>query len=302
MSSHSLVQKELNVVDICISLPFLVVALTYLSYSSHSRGTVPLNCQSIANESTWIWMPTRLQLMQPHSMTTCCLHGSTPLSGCASGKQLRSLPVPWTPTSHTWQPRTRRWASHVADKTSIQLLQANQSPSSCLNTLNDDIFHKNPYEHLFVAEYAPSDPWEKYRYVQELQKGLCRPCVLCTCSIGGPVSNYLFVWPIPKHATMEAALSENQNIISQIQADVLVHHQDYFQIWETLSQDKFGKPQRVLPSSYRWSDCQSGEEIDARLHEALEMEDPDLIINLRAQNKGHIVIGLLCSGKKWEVL
>ena len=58
-------------------------------------------------------------------------------------------------------------ASHVADKTSIQLLQANQSPSSCLSTL-DDISHKNPYEHLFVAEYVPSDPREKYRYVQEL--------------------------------------------------------------------------------------------------------------------------------------
>ena len=60
--------------------------------------------------------------------------------------------------------------------------------------------------------------------MQELRKGLCRPCVLCTYSIGGPVGNYLFVWPIPEHVTLEAALSENQKVISQIQSDVPVYH------------------------------------------------------------------------------
>ena len=151
-------------------------------------------------------------------MTTCCLHGSTPLSGFreATEKLARAL------DSYLSYLRSQKKkmkvhhdspASHVADKTSIQLLQANQSPSSWLSKLNDDISHKNPYEHLLVAEYAPSDLQEKYRYVQELQKALCRPCVLCTFH-WGPVGNYLFIWPIPKHVTMEAALSENQKVIS----------------------------------------------------------------------------------------
>ena len=60
--------------------------------------------------------------------------------------------------------------------------------------------------------------------MQELQKGLCRPCVLCTCSIGGPVGNYLFVWPLPEHVTLEASLSENQKVISQIRANVPIYH------------------------------------------------------------------------------
>lgn len=73
--------------------------------------------------------------------------------------------------------------------------------------------------------YAPYRQ-EKCRYVQEIQKGLCRPCVLCTCVIGGPVVNFLFIWPIPEVATSEAALNENQKSISQIQIDVPVyqHH------------------------------------------------------------------------------
>lgn len=170
-----------------ISLLFLVVAVIYLSCSSHSRGIIPLIC-NIANESTWIWVPTRLQLMYPHSMTTCCLHGSTPLSGFreATEKLPRALDsyLSYLRRQNKMKVHHDSPASHVADKTSIQLLQANQSPSSWLSKLNDDISHKNPYEHLFVAEYAPSDPREKYHYVQELQKGLCRPCVLCTCSIG----------------------------------------------------------------------------------------------------------------------
>ena len=37
-----------------IGLLFLVMAVTYLSCSSHSRGIIPLNCQSIANESVAI--------------------------------------------------------------------------------------------------------------------------------------------------------------------------------------------------------------------------------------------------------
>ena len=53
---------------------------------------------------------------------------------------------------------------------------------------------------------------------------MCCPCVLCTCSIGGPVGNYLFVWPLPAHVTLEAALSKNQRVISQIQSDVPVYH------------------------------------------------------------------------------
>ena len=78
----------------------------------------------------------------------------------------------------------------VADKTSVQLIEANKSPSSCLKNLNHAIAHSAAYEHTFVGDYAPSDRCEKYLYVQQLRLGLCRPCVLCTYSIGGPVGKY----------------------------------------------------------------------------------------------------------------
>ena len=184
----------------------------------------------------------------------------------------------------------------VADKTSVQLLKRNHTPSHCLSKLNDIISHNAPYEHVFVADYAPSDRREKYRYIQELQKGLCRPCVLCTCSIGGPVGNYLFVWPLPEHVTLEGALNENQRIISQIQENVPQYHH------RALRKKLISKFRRITPkasvaifrefyhvaSGDQSSSLNTSEkEVDDRLREALEVEDIDLIVDLRELNKGH---------------
>ena len=187
-------------------------------------------------------------------------------------------------------------AAEVADKTSVTLLQANPAPSKSVHKLNAAISEKGPYELVSVADLTPSDRQEKYLYVQELRKGLCRPCVLCTYSIGGPVGNYLSVWPIPEHVTLEAALSENPKVISQIQSDVPVYHR------RELRKKLIAKFGRISPKTnvatlrefYRAATGDQSaslttaeEELNERLREALEMEDPDLIVNLRELNKGH---------------
>ena len=187
-------------------------------------------------------------------------------------------------------------ASHVADKTSIQLLQANQSPSSCLSKLNNDISHKNPYEHLFVAEYALSDPRESIIMCKNCRKDSVALVSSAHVPLGGSVGNYLFIWPIPKHVTMEAALSENQKVISQIQADVPAYHHralrkklisKFGRLSHKTSLANLREFYRVVTGDQTASLTTAEEEIDARLREALEMKDPDLILDLRGQNKGH---------------
>ena len=42
----------------------------------------------------------------------------------------------------------------VADKTSVQLLATNRSPSNCLKKLNDAISSSSPYEPKFIGDYA----------------------------------------------------------------------------------------------------------------------------------------------------
>ena len=40
----------------------------------------------------------------------------------------------------------------------------------------------------------------------------------------GPIENYLFLWPLPEHVTLEAALNENQKVVTQIKNEVPVYH------------------------------------------------------------------------------
>ena len=107
---------------------------------------------------------------------------------------------------------------------------------------------------------------------------------------------YLSTWPIPKHVTMEAALSENQKVISQIQADVPAYHHralrkklisKFGRLSHKTSLANLREFYRVATGDQTASLTTAEEEIDARLREALEMKDPDLILDLRGQNKGH---------------
>lgn len=132
-------------------------------------------------------------------------------------------------------------------------------------------------------------------YIQQLKDGLSKPCVLCTYSVGGPIGNYHFLWGLPPHITMEAALQENQHLVSKVQTDVPIYHHRYLKK-QLIS--RFGLISRssnlsLLREFYRQATgdqsatlTTSERQLDARLHEALEMEDPDLLIDLR-ENNGH---------------
>ena len=184
----------------------------------------------------------------------------------------------------------------VKDNVSVQLLKANPKPSSCVNALDVQISAKNPYEHLYLADLIPSDRRERYFYIQELKRGLSHPCVLCTCSIGGPIGNYLFLWPLPAYVTMEAALNENQKVIAQIQKDVPTYHRRAFRrklisafgrISPKTNLATFREFYRAATGDLSSSLTTAENEIDKRLREAIEMEDPDVIVDLRELNKGH---------------
>lgn len=75
----------------------------------------------------------------------------------------------------------------IADKTSVELLQANRAPSQHSRKLDDAISDKGLNEHLLVADFAPSDRQEKYRYVQE------KNCVALVSCAHAPSEDQLLV-------------------------------------------------------------------------------------------------------------
>ena len=185
----------------------------------------------------------------------------------------------------------------IKDNISILLLKkAIPKPSRCLEALDTQILLKNPYDYLYLGDFMPSDRRQRYLYINELKKGLSCPCVLCTYSIGGPIENYLFLWPLPEHVTLEAALNENQRVVTQIKNEVPVYHR---QVLRNKLIHCFGSisPKTNLATLCEFHRAATGDqsaslttnesEIDERLREALEMEDPDIVIDLREVNKGH---------------
>ena len=110
------------------------------------------------------------------------------------------------------------------------------------------------------------------------------------------MGNCLFIWPLPEQVTLEAALSENQKIVMKIQNDVPVYHR---RALRNKLIHSFGSisPKTNLATLRKFYRAATGDQsasltlneskIDKRLREALEMEDPDIIVDLRELNKGH---------------
>ena len=47
------------------------------------------------------------------------------------------------------------------------------------------------------STFSPTDPRQKYRYIQKLSEGLCVPAALLTYSAGGSVGNIVAIDRLP---------------------------------------------------------------------------------------------------------
>ena len=101
------------------------------------------------------------------------------------------------------------------------------------------------------------------------------------------------MWLLPDKVTLEASLHENQKIIDKIKADIPTYHNRALRK-HLISQFGHVSKQSNL-ALLREFYCQATgdqsaslttaeKELDARLREALEMEDADIIVDLRENN------------------
>ena len=113
------------------------------------------------------------------------------------------------------------------------------------------------------------------------------------------LGNYHFVWSIPEHATLETTLTENTRILEDIRANVPVFHRralkaEFVSRYGRLAHDAPLGTLRAIyheltgdESASRTSD---EKEVDERIRQAIDMEDPDLndlLLDLRTNNSSH---------------
>ncbi len=177
----------------------------------------------------------------------------------------------------------------ISESITVQVIPVCSPTPIMFNDLEIALSHKN------VFEYVLADPRKKYEYLKLLSSGLSVRTVKLTYSHGNNIGNLNFIWKIPIKASEKDILSQSQQVIETCKQEIPTFHTRFMR--KTLY-SKYGcvapsMKRSVMKSFYKelsgdqsFSANEHEEEIDRRVYQMLEMEDPDIIIDLRELNCG----------------
>ena len=183
----------------------------------------------------------------------------------------------------------------IADNLDFRFLPQCETTPSLLTGLESRLAEKNEFEYVVVEDVCPSDPRRKYEYLQMLKSsGLALNAAMLTYTHGNNMGNTHFAWKVPEQGP--DSFSQSQRTIEAVREQIPTFHTRAMR--RSLLQ-KYGrvapniKP-AVMRSLYREltgdSSAAANEhiaEIDERVRLLLDMEDPDVVLDLRALHTGH---------------
>ena len=184
-----------------------------------------------------------------------------------------------------------------ADGVSLTVIEKNDISHPQLNSVERALEGMNTYNHLSLENFLPDGSKERYEYIQRVKRGLKYPCVLFTYSTGNNRGNFHFIWKCPDSGILNASdiLNESQPIIEEVKKEVPKY---FTRAMKKAIQEKFGRlSPKVKPMEFRFifkeltGDCSastnlSESEVDQRVKEFVDMEDLEIIPDLRTHNKG----------------
>ena len=184
-------------------------------------------------------------------------------------------------------------AVNYSDATSVRYLSKVPEVSPLLSTLDSKVSESEMYEIIFVNDFAPKERRQRYLFIRELEKGLSSSCFFFTYSHGSSVGNFHFVWKAPDHVNIEACSAENLRLIEKIKPQIPIHHtramkQEFYNMYGRITPTT--KPYilrniyHALTGDHSSARTVAEKEVDVRMAEALSMEDPDIIVDLRECN------------------
>ncbi len=165
--------------------------------------------------------------------------------------------------------------------------------SKKIQAIEDKLIEKGPYCFIDLSELSPSDPKKKYMFIKTLKLGLRVPAMLLVHSTGNNYGNTHFAWQVPD-ASLEEAIQNSQVVIEDIKTSLPVFHSRHMRKEFV---NKFGTVSSVKPAILRYfyqdltgdfsgSETASQSELDGRVKQMFELEDPDIVTDLRHLNTG----------------
>lgn len=111
----------------------------------------------------------------------------------------------------------------ISEHLSFQFLPTSHVMPDKLKDLHDHLDQLSELVSVPVEQFSPSDPKEKYQYLQTLKSnGFPFPTSLLTYSHGNNVGNLNFVWRV--HAISESSFSECQPVVEAIKKNIPTYH------------------------------------------------------------------------------
>ena len=154
----------------------------------------------------------------------------------------------------------------------------------------------NNFEYVTITDMLPSDPLKKLRSVDTLTTcGLRFPCLLLIYSPGGNIGNLHFLWKVPTDSDVTSSFEQSQVVIENIRSQIPRYHT---RAMRSAMFEKFGRiSPATKPSALRYfyreltgdqAAASSTDQavVDERIKQIIDMEDPNVLQDLRALNSG----------------
>ena len=157
-------------------------------------------------------------------------------------------------------------------------------------SLHDAIVHAKDFEPILVEDHSPPCPKRRYDY----NHGLVVPVKCVQYSYTGSRNHLHFIWKLPAGLTEGEVLKKNVNVSQELRKKLPTYHsramrREFINSFGRYTNSKpafLREAYRRLTGDAAAASTTEEEEVDKRVAKLLEMEDPDLIWDLRIQSDG----------------
>ena len=193
-------------------------------------------------------------------------------------------------------PTPARGASAVSLSTLPKQSALSQSTMDTLSPVYHALADKQCYDPVYINDHLPADARQRYHFIQLLKGTGCpAEAVLYTYSTGNNKGNYHFVWLVPSDSSADELQSRNSSIVQEINAKMPQFHsramrQSFVHLFGRVASIQpvyLREMYRQLTGDTSAASSESQKAIDERVQQALDLEDPDVVVDLRHHNKGH---------------
>ena len=187
----------------------------------------------------------------------------------------------------------------ISDATSLFILpKQTEQPLSTLHALLpvcNALTGKPCFEPVLLNSYLPAEPRDRYTILQLLKaKGCLSEAVLYSHSTGNNIGNYHFIWNVPSEISVDRLQSQNTAVVQKLDCSMPQFHS---RAMRRNFMRMFGRVTSVQPAYLREiyrqltgdasaSSNESEKDIDERVRQAIDLEDVEVVVDLRHHNKG----------------